>query len=249
MTTDGLATAAAARWPGLHVDGDRLAAALDDRGLTAGSPYALDVALAIALAAGDPVALAAFDSELVPDIRGALVRFGRDDDFLDEALQRVRVKLLVGEPTPRIAEYRGRGRLAAWLQIVAIREALMLQRAGRREQSSDDELVRLACTDPVLARTRQAYKEAFATAFRAAFAELDERERTLLRLCFVENTGAEDLARLYQVHRVTAFRWLRDARERLLERTRERFAAAANLASSELDSVMRSLATSLSVQW
>jgi RNA polymerase sigma-70 factor (ECF subfamily) len=245
----GVDRLAAARWPGLHVDADRLAAALDDRGLTASSPYALDVALAVALAAGDPIALAAFDSELVPDIRGALVRFGRDDDFLEEALQRVRVKLLVGEPTPRIAEYRGRGRLAAWLQIVAIREALMLQRAGRREQSSDDELVRLACTDPVLARTRQAYKDAFATAFRAAFAELDERERTLLRLCFVENAGAEDLARLYQVHRVTAFRWLRDARERLLEGTRERFAAAANLASSELDSVMRSLATSLSVQW
>jgi hypothetical protein len=30
------------------------------------------------------------------------------------------VKQFVGDPTPRIAEYGGRGRLAAWIQIVAI---------------------------------------------------------------------------------------------------------------------------------
>jgi RNA polymerase sigma-70 factor, ECF subfamily len=249
MTLDAVIAAAVQRWPGLQLDRDHVAAALDERGLTTSSAYAVDVALMTALATGDAAALAGFDRDLVPDIRGALVRFGRDDDFLAEALQRVRVKLLVGDPTPRIAEYRGRGRLAAWIQIVAIREALMLQRTGRREHASDDELLQLAITDPVLARTRQAHKDAFAAAFRAAFAALEERERTLLRLCFVENAGADDLARLYTVHRVTAFRWLRDARARLLETTRERFAAAANIASTDLDSVMRSLASSLSVQW
>jgi RNA polymerase sigma-70 factor, ECF subfamily len=249
VTIDAVIAAAVQRWPGIQLDRDRVSAALDERGLAASSSYAVDVALVTALASADPAALAGFDRELVPDIRGALVRFGRDEDFLAEALQRVRVKLLVGDPTPRIAEYRGRGRLAAWIQIVAIREALMLQRAGRREQASDDELLRLAITDPVLARTRQVHKDAFAAAFRAAFAELEERERTLLRLCFVESAGADDLARLYNVHRVTAFRWLRDARARLLERTRERFAAAANIASTDVDSVMRSLASSLSVQW
>ena len=60
---------------------------------------------------------------------------------------------------------------------------------------------------------------------------------------------AEDLARLYRVHRVTAFRWLRDARARLLELTRAGFVAATNIAASDVDSVMRALATSLSVQW
>jgi RNA polymerase sigma-70 factor (ECF subfamily) len=249
LTVETVIATALQRWPGIQLDRDSVVAALDERGLAPTSPHAVDVTLVTALASGDPAALAAFDRELVPDIRGALVRFGRDDDFLAEALQRVRVKLLVGDPSPRIAEYRGRGRLAAWIQIVAIREALMLQRAGRRDQPSDDDLVHLAMTDPVLARTRQAHKDAFAAAFRAAFADLDERERTLLRLCFVENAGAEDLARLYNVHRVTAFRWLRDARARLLEATRARFAAAANIASTDVDSVMRSLATSLSVQW
>jgi RNA polymerase sigma-70 factor, ECF subfamily len=248
MTVDAVLAAARQRWPALSLDRERVMTALDDRGLAPTSAHALDVALVTALSTGDPAALNVFDAELVPDIRAALVRFGRDDDFVKEVLQRTRVKLLVGDPAPRIAEYRGRGRLAAWIQIVAIREALMLQRTGRRDRG-DDELVHLAVTDPVLVRTRQEHKAAFTTAFHTALAELDERERTLLRLCCVEGATADDIGRLYKVHRVTAFRWLRDARSRLLEGTRARFAAAANIGSSEIDSVMRSLANSLSVQW
>ena len=243
--------AARTRWPALAIDQDRFAAALDERGLPASSPNAADVALAVALAHGDPGALAIFNAEIVPDVSGALWRIARDRDFLDEALQRVRVKLLVGDPTPRISEYRGRGPLAAWIQIVAIREALMMQRATRRESSDDGDsaLVDIALTEPVLAHTRQLFKDAFAAAFRDALRELDERDRMLLRLCFVENAGAEDIARLFKVHRVTAFRWLRDAREKLLERTRACFMSTLAIPTSEVDSVMRSLATSLTVSW
>jgi RNA polymerase sigma-70 factor (ECF subfamily) len=71
----------------------------------------------------------------------------------------------------------------------------------------------------------------------------------VLRLSFVEGVGTEDLARLFRVHRVTAFRWLRDAREALLERTRAQFQVGGGVPSSEIDSVMRSLAGSLSVPW
>jgi len=239
------------RWPALAIDRERFAAALDERGVPSTSPNAADIALALALATGDPAALTIFDAEIVPDVSGALRRLARDRDFLDEALQRVRVKLLVGDPTPRITEYRGRGPLAAWIQIVAIREALMMQRATRNEDSDDGDnaLIDIALTEPVLAHTRQLYKDAFAAAFREALHGLEERERMLLRLCFVENAGADDIARLFQVHRVTAFRWLRDAREKLLERTRGCFMSAMAIPASEVDSVMRSLATSLTVSW
>lgn len=243
--------AARTRWPALAIDGERFAAALDERGLPVTSPNAPDVALAIALANGEPAALSIFDDVIVPDVSGALRPLARDRDFLDEVLQRVRVKLLVGDPTPRIAEYLGRGPLAAWIQIVAIREALMMRRSTRREDSDDGDsaLVDIALTEPVLAQTRRLYKDAFAIAFREALHGLDERERMLLRLCFVENAGAEDIARLFKVHRVTAFRWLRDARAKLLDRTRDCFMTAMAIPASEVDSVMRSLATSLTVSW
>ena len=181
-------------------------------------PLSADRELATALARGDSAALATFEEVIVPDIRGALVRFRRDDDFLAEVLQRVRVKLLVGNPA-RIADYRGQGRLAAWVQIVAIREALGMIRATTREVPGDAELLRLSVTEPVLARSSRVHKEAFEAAFQGALAELSDRDRTYLRMCFVEGLGTEELARLFRVHRVTAFRWLRDAREALLEGT------------------------------
>jgi len=207
-----------------------------------------DLALAAALASGDAAAVATFEEVVVPDIRGALVRFGRDADFIEEVLQRVRVKLLVGDP-PRVGEYRGRGRLAAWVQIVAIREALMMLRATTREVHGDDELFRIAVTEPVLAGASRAYKDAFASAFARALAELADRDRTYLRLCFVEGLGTEELARLFRVHRVTAFRWLRDAREALLDATRRHFLETVSLPLSDVTSLMRSLASSLSVAW
>jgi RNA polymerase sigma-70 factor (ECF subfamily) len=212
------------------------------------SPNAGDIALAAALARGDAAALAKFESTIVPDIRGALVRLRRDPDFVDEILQRVRVKLFVGD-SPRIAEYRGQGRLAAWIQIVAIREALMSIRATAREVPGDAELLRLGVSEPALARSSRAHKEAFTAAFHRALAELSERDRTYLRMIFVEGLGTEELARLFRVHRVTAFRWLRDAREALLEGTRRHFLAAVNLPPSQVSSLMRSLAGSLSVPW
>ena len=213
------------------------------------SPHAGDLALAAALARGDAAALATFETAIVPDIRGALVRLGRSDpDFLDEVLQSVRVKLLVGDP-PRITEYAGRGRLAAWIQVVAIREALMLIRKTAREVPGDVELFRLAFSEPAIARSSRAHKEAFTAAFQRALAELPERDRTCLRLCFVEGLGTEDLARLFRVHRVTAFRWLRDAREALLDATRSHFLASVDLPPSQVSSLMRSLAGSLSVPW
>jgi len=240
----------AERWPELRVDGEALAAELERRGVAPTSPFAADVALASALAGGEPAALAIFDRAIVPDVRGALVRFGRDDDFVAEVLQRVRVKLLVGDASaPRIGEYQGRGPLAAWVQIVAIREGLQIQRSTAREVAGDEQLLRLAVTDPAFARSSQVYKAAFAAAFQRAMTELGERERTLLRLCFVEGVGTDGIARLFHVHRVTAFRWLRDAREVLLETTRTHFLAAADVPASEVDSVMRSAAHSLSVPW
>lgn len=211
-------------------------------------PLSADRELAAALAAGDRAALATFEEVIVPDIRGALVRFRRDDDFIAEVLQRVRVKLLVGAPA-RIAEYRGQGRLAAWIQIVAIREALVMIRATTREVPGDAELLRLSVTEPVLARSSRAHKAAFEAAFQRALGELSDRERTYLRMCFIEGLGTEELARLFRIHRVTAFRWLRDAREALLEGTRRHFLATVELPPSQISSLMRSLAGSLSVPW
>lgn len=236
----------AAAW---HVDRDALAAALAERGLTAISPHARDVALACALAAGDPGALAVFERDIVPDLRGALARLDRSGDLVDEALQQMRAKLLVAVGPPRILEYRGRGSLAAWVQVIAIREALMIRRKARRDRPTEDPLIVIAERDPALALTRHAHGAAFAVAFQAAIAMLSPRDRALLRLCFVDGVGTEQLAAQYAVHRVTMFRWLTDARARLLEALRGRLIVTAGVAADEVDSLIRAVASSFDVGW
>ena len=187
-----------------------------------------------------------FERELLPDVRGAVAKLS--GDLVDDVLQRVREKLLVGQP--RIVEYRGRGSLAAWIQVIAIREALMVRRSRRRERPlTDDALVVAVESDPALALTKRTHREAFAASFRAAIARLAPRDRTLLRLSFVDAVGTEQLARLYRVHRVTMFRWLCDARARLLDGIRDELAERTGVGPDDIDSLIRAVASSLDLGW
>lgn len=223
-------------------DGESDRDVADDASLTA------DLAFARALAAGEPDALARFEKELVPDIRGAVARLDARGDLVDEALQRVREKLLTG--TPRISEYQGKGRLAAWVQVIAVREALMILRKQRGEVgSSDDSLLAIVESDPALALAKRTYRTELSAVFKAALAELETRERALLRLTFVEGAGTEKLAAMYGVHRVTMFRWLAAARTHLLELLRRGVVAQIGIAPDEVDSLIRAVASSLDVTW
>lgn len=250
-----LVDASTARWPALRIDPAALAAALTDRALAATAPTAPDVALALALAAGDPTALAIFEREVVPDLRGALARLDDSGDAADEALQRTREKLLVGGPgAARIAEYRGRGRLAAWVQVIAIREALLLRRANRRDAPApahvlDDRVLAAVTADPALALAKATHRAALADVFRAALAALEPRDRALLRLAFANGAGTEQLAALYRVHRVTMYRWLADARARLLDHVRVGVAERIGISASEVDSLILAIASSLDIGW
>lgn len=239
-----------AQVPGCRVTPERLLPALENRGLQLDSAYATDVALAMALGAGDAAALAHFEEVMAPQLQVPLQRFGRDDDFVAECLQRLRVKLFTCDQGPaRVEEYRATGTLEAWFQIILVREAQMLLRASQRVVSDEEALLRLAASDPLLRETRQALKDCLSDSLRRALSELVERDRTLLRMSLLESATTGELGRIYGVHRATAFRWLRDARETLLERTRSHFQERAGISDSEVDSLMRSLGPSLSIRW
>ena len=263
MTVDQLLAIVAARWPALRVDAGVVAEALAARGLAADHEHAADVALACALAAGDAAALEVFEREIVTDIRGALARIADSADRVEDMLQQTREKLLVspavrsesgplhlGPGRPRIVEYRGRGTLAAWVQIVAIRELLSAQRRARRDRALDDDPLLLAVeADPALAVVKHRYRPALADAFRASLQALSPRDRALLRMSFVDAVSSEHLAAMYSVHRVTVFRWLCDARANLLDGIREALVANAHVAEGEVDSLIRALASSFDVSW
>lgn len=185
-----------------------------------------DLYLAFACAAGDAVAIAAFDVQvLAPAVAYVRSVHRRADGVIDEATQRLRVRLLVREPgrEPSIAGYGGRAPLGAWLRVAAIREVRALLRQGSRAagdaQGNDDRppahAVRAA--SPELDFLKKEGNESMSHALERALQALDEKDRALLRLYFVEGMPLATLGRIYHVHESTMARRLQALRNRLLD--------------------------------
>lgn len=211
-----------------------------------------DLYLACACDRGDARALAAFDREFAPVIDRAVASLGASPAEQVELRQVVRVRLLVardGEGS-RIAGFSGRGTLAAWVRVVATREAARLLRRERRAAPAEDDA--LAATiapeaDPELGYLKRLYRDEFRAAFHAAVDALSDRERVLLRQHALDGLSIDRLAALYHVHRATVARWVAAARKAVLDGTRGALARRLQLRPGELDSIMRLIDSQLDV--
>jgi len=224
-----------------------VSAAEVDRYIAAFAPDAQDarlaeLALCCACAAGHSAAIAEFERTYFHEIDHALRNIDRSRDLTEEIKQTLREKLFVGQ-TPGITRYAGRGPLGRWLQVVATREALMRLRKHRREHLRAD----IELADHELHVLRREYRAEFERAFADALASLTSKDRNLLYYHLIGRLSIDRIGAIYRVHRVTAFRWLRDARDGLVSRTRELLAARMNLAGDELESLLRLVQSRASV--
>jgi RNA polymerase sigma-70 factor (ECF subfamily) len=154
-------------------------------------------------------------------------------------------RLLVAqaEHAARIPDYSGRGSLRSWLRVIATR---MSVDDARREDAAERAHVGAAAmphaldaVDPELAYLEAHYRDAFQQSFVVAWTGLEPRERNLLRHQLLDGLSATQVAKLYDVHRATAKRWMADARASLLEGTRKTLRARLQVDTRDLDSVLR----------
>jgi RNA polymerase sigma-70 factor, ECF subfamily len=234
--------AAAARFPGIAIDAATLTSALRDRD---GDPaFAADLLLALGCEARDPAALSAFESSCMVDAARGLARLRLSPESIDELLQHVRTKVLLGSEggAPAIGSFAARGPLAGWVRAVAVREALSARRAEVRRgvHEGPSVLDRLpVAEDPVLAELRARYAVPFKEAFAEVLAALPPRDRNVLRLVYVDGLTAEQVGLTYGVHRVSVARWLGQIRETLFGRTRRLLQERLRLSPAEVDSMTR----------
>ena len=250
--TDGVDAALAAgraAWPDLAVDPDVLRAWFDQHGDV---DDLADAYLACAVASGAGGAIAAFEAYCMPVITAAVARLGARD-IADEVAQSVRVLVLVGSSgRPLIEAYAGRGSLRAWIRVIAVREAMRVLRGRDRHVPIGDELMfdAIAPTeheDPELEFLKTHYREQFRRAFIAAIAKLDRRERIALRMNVIDGRSIDEIGAAFRSHRSSAHRWLANARRALLDHTRTALAAELAIDSAEVDSLIRLMRSSLSV--
>jgi RNA polymerase sigma-70 factor, ECF subfamily len=236
-------------WPNIELELARFSARAVSR--LGDGPFedvrADDLYLAIACAVRINAALAALDKQYLSGLVAALVRRGHDSANAADAVQALRVRFLVGEAgrMPRIADYDGRGSLATWLRVAAVRIASNAHRKHHREVVVDDVQILAAAHSPEIDLLQHRFSGEFAAAFRSAFEALTPRERNLLRYQMIDQLGIDRIAALHGVHRATAARWVAHARDALLEGVRRILQHRLHIDRPELDSLLHLLHSKL----
>ena len=230
-------------WPGVELPVERFANHVRAFDAHALERFAADLYLVAACLAGDTTAIERFERELLASAKGAVSAIDSNGAFVDEAMQRLRASLFVGEETgPRLAMYAARGPLRAWVGVSAARTALMMRRSQvrAREVSTDDDewagaLALISTNNPELELLKRQYAEAFTAALRDAVNALEPRQRAVLRMSFVDGLSIDEIGAVYAVHRATAARWIQRACDGLFDSTRDLLAKRLALSPSELD--------------
>lgn len=231
-----------AAWPDVELAREDFAAHLETVDPTAASQFPADLYLAAACIVRDPAALTIFDKEVLVSARGAIGAIDGSAEFIDEALQRLRTSLMVGDNgAPRLTMYAGRGPLRAWVGIAAARTALMMRRSQKRarEVPNDDDwtssLAMISTNNPELELLKRQYAAAFSVALHDAVQSLEPRMRSVLKMSYVDGLTIDEIGTIYVVHRATAARWIQRACDEVFERTRALLAERLSLSSTELD--------------
>jgi RNA polymerase sigma-70 factor (ECF subfamily) len=239
-----------AGWPQLDQDEQRFVAhvgACVAAGADPATLAAADLWLARACLDHHPAALRTIDG-LIASLRPVVSAMKLRDDQIDELLQELRKKVLVGDGgddggRPRLADYSGRADLRTWLRTAATRAAIDVLRRRQDAALPDDDDDVLAspalAADPELMMLKARHRDQFRDAVTAAIGGLPPRDRALLRFHYVEGYAIDRIGAVYGVHRATAARWLVAAREALASATQRRLCAALGASPSEVRSLAR----------
>jgi RNA polymerase sigma-70 factor, ECF subfamily len=206
-----------------------------------------DVHLACAIADHDQVALARFEELIVPAMRAAATRLL--GSLATDVVHDVREKLVVGADArgPRIADYGGHGELIVWARVITIRAALTVLRREQRSVPVDEHLWEVASPncDPSLALLKRESAALIKAAFHAGLAALSPRQRNLLRQHLLDGLSIDELGAMYQIHRVTAARWLTAARADLWAHTRRQLRQTLGLSDSAIGTMLDEIRSTL----
>ena len=225
--------------PALAVDELALVAAIARSGVDVAACLPIDLALATLASRGDAAAIAELEHRYDAMIGFACRRFAGRDHSVDDLRQILRTSLFVGE-RPRIAEYSGRGSLANWLRITAVRTFIdLLRRKDRtREALTSDALPdAVSPADLALDAIKSEHRAIVAGALRDAVATLAAGTRYLLRQHLVLGVSIDQVGAALGLHRATAARRIAKAREELIATTRRLVAERLAISDRELDEV------------
>ncbi|HEU0037309.1 MAG TPA: sigma-70 family RNA polymerase sigma factor [Kofleriaceae bacterium] len=229
---------------------ERVLAVIGGDAAALGALHGDDLFVAHAAVLGDPRAVLEIDRRLRAQIAAVVKSLGESRGFADDLEGDLRDHVLAPRETKpaRLASYTGKGPLDGWLRVTITREALRARKhAGRSSNPLDDDAELPDAVAPELEYLKAAYRDAFRSAFRAALATLDDRQRNLIALHYGDGVGVEQLGQMYRVHFSTISRWIAAARDKLFDTTRDHMRAHVPGGDEELAEIMALLQSRLDV--
>lgn len=207
---------ARASWPRLDVSFEAFSTHLSALGYEPALPCQLaSLYLCLACSLGRKAAYDSLERCHLSTLRSFLSGFDAREDVVDELLQQVRYRLLVG-PDAKIRGYRGEGPLDAWLRRIAARIALDFLRSRAAQQRllarCGRELTCLEATHSQAPELPDRYlhhecsRRRFEAALRRALDMLSIEQRQLLFHYYVSELTIDQLGSVYRCNRSTAAR-------------------------------------------
>jgi RNA polymerase sigma-70 factor (ECF subfamily) len=247
-----------AAWPGLRLGDAEFRDYLAARNLPAGGTdatpeSAADLYLACACTNRTPGAVEAFLARFEREVRVAAARVDGSAAFHDEVRQTLAETLFVPTDRPRIAQYAGRGPLAAWVAIAARRIAGRLRGNVRNAGPLDEEAIALEAmgieADPAMLYLKQRYGDEVRAALVEAFGALAPEDRTLMRLSLVDRLSLEEVGRAFGVSQSTISRKAERIRQDVLAATRRRLREKLGASADEIESLIKMVQSQVEVSF
>ncbi|MBP9111718.1 MAG: sigma-70 family RNA polymerase sigma factor [Polyangiaceae bacterium] len=167
---------------------------------------------------------------------------------VEDLAQALLEHLVVGSETrgPKLADYAGKGSLAAWLRVVVTRSALNMatRRPKEDQRRTDDEALldsAIGSGPEDLRFLKNQYDAEIREVIPRALTQISFEARLLLRQRYLDKLSIADLSRLHKVHDATVKRQIARALNDLNSLVRLGIAERLKLSPSELDSVIRTV--------
>jgi RNA polymerase sigma-70 factor, ECF subfamily len=212
-------------WPAVKLSFDQFSDHLDRLGGSSDlSKYPEQLYIAAACALGHEAACVTLERSFFPALELALKQRRDSSDFIQEVLQLTRERVLVA-PRRRIATYRGKAPLGAWLLVVARHLADDLHRREKKDRrlisldsrygghpATDGSSMPEPCTD---AERCARWTERVETSLRVAIDALGHDDMRVLHARYVEGRSVVEIAQAAGVHRTTIYRLMERLERRL----------------------------------
>jgi RNA polymerase sigma-70 factor (ECF subfamily) len=209
-----------------------------------------DLYLACACTAGVKGAAASFEAKYGAIMHRAVARVLGSPAEQEEAIQRARQLLLVGDEgrPPRIATYVGDGPLESWVAVATLRLAVSQGRSETAERRLRERAaVDAMGPDPEMMLLKGEIRREFETAVRAVLNGLEKRARLVLKLYLVGGMSLAAIGKTFGVTQQTVSRWLAETRDGILTGVQLRLADRLKIAREDLPSIVRLVGSQLDI--